>query len=111
MKTFPLSTEIGPAPSQRTVIPSHGAGVTPPQMITHFELLHKLGEGGMGAVFKARDIRLDRVVALKFISSRIGDSPAEHQRFQREGRALSMLSHPHVATVFEVDDAGGGPVP
>ena len=78
------------------------------QTISHFELLNKLGEGGMGTVYKARDVRLDRVVALKFLSSR-NVSPEQQARFLQEGRALSALSHPHVATVYEVDEMDGAP--
>ncbi len=81
----------------------------PAQTVTHYELLEKLGEGGMGTVFKARDIRLERLVALKFPLPRLLDSPDLRSRFLREGRALSRLSHPNIATVFEVDEAGGTP--
>ena len=79
------------------------------QTVSHFEVQEKVGEGGMGAVYKARDTRLDRVVALKFLSPRLVDSPEERQRFRQEGRALSALSHPHVATVYEVDETDGTP--
>ncbi len=81
----------------------------PPQTVSHFELLEKLGEGGMGAVYKARDTRLDRAVALKFLTPKALDSPDAHERFRQEGRALSAMSHPHVATVYEVDDMEGTP--
>ncbi len=79
------------------------------QTVSHFEVLEKVGKGGMGAVYKARDIRLHRVVALKFLSTSLVDSPAVRERFLHEGRALSALNHPHVATVYEVDEIDGVP--
>ncbi|MBM3746738.1 MAG: tetratricopeptide repeat protein [Acidobacteria bacterium] len=81
----------------------------PAQTVTHYELLEKLGEGGMGSVFKARDVRLERLVALKFPLPELLDTPEVRSRFLREARALSSLSHPNIATVFEVDEAGGTP--
>jgi serine/threonine protein kinase len=81
----------------------------PPSIVSHFELLEKIGEGGMGAVYKARDLKLPRVVALKFLSpSRIG-SAEEQDRLRQEANALSTLNHPHVATVYEVDELDGQP--
>ena len=79
------------------------------QTVSHFAVLEKVGEGGMGAVYKARDTRLDRVVALKFLSPGHVDSPEERQRIVAEARVLSTLSHPNVATVYEVDEIDGAP--
>jgi serine/threonine-protein kinase len=72
-------------------------------------VLEKIGEGGMGSVYRARDTRLDRVVALKFLTPARVDSPVERQRMLDEARALSTLSHPNVATVYEVDEVDNAP--
>ena len=77
--------------------------------VTHYELLEELGHGGMGVVHRARDLRLGRVVALKFLSSYGPDFPEARARFLLEGQALSTLSHPHIATVYEVDEDDGIP--
>jgi len=81
----------------------------PGETISHYELLEPLGRGGMGVVHKARDLRLDRFAALKFLSPDLLSSPEARTRFLREARALSSLSHPHIATVYEVDEADGTP--
>ena len=69
-----------------------------------YEFLAKLGQGGMGAVYKARDRRLGRVVALKFI---LGADPALVMRFLQEARAQARIDHPNVCKVFEVGEVGG----
>src|SRR4051794_8109813 len=78
--------------------------------ISHYELLDQIGEGGMGVVHKARDTRLDRLVALKLLPTRLLDSPDARRRFADEARAISSLSHPGIATIYEVTDDGGAPV-
>src|SRR5436190_13651839 len=74
--------------------------------IGNFEILHQLGEGGMGVVYKARDLHLDRYVALKVLrAERIGE--AEHKRFVQEARAASSLNDPHIVHIYEVGSEGG----
>lgn len=71
--------------------------------ILHYRVLEKLGEGGMGAVFKARDIRLDRLVAIKVLpAAKISDENLK-QRLIREARAASTLNHPNIITIYEIE--------
>ncbi len=85
----------------------HGAGFVPPDpasLAAHFpqlEILELLGCGGMGAVYKARQPRLDRLVALKIIRPESADSPAFAERFNREARMLARLSHPQIVAVYD----------
>jgi Tol biopolymer transport system component len=72
-----------------------------------YEITAKLGEGGMGEVYRAIDTRLDRKVAVKILSTRLADEPDLRVRFEREARAISALSHPHICTLFDIGhDAG-----
>jgi serine/threonine protein kinase/cytochrome c-type biogenesis protein CcmH/NrfG len=71
-----------------------------------YEILSSVGSGGMGEVYKARDTRLDRVVAIKILLVDLGDHSAR-QRFQREARTASSLNHPHILAVYDVGEVGG----
>jgi serine/threonine protein kinase len=69
-----------------------------------YEVLAPIGAGGMGQVWKARDTRLDREVAIKIIAHEKADDAALRSRFEREARALSALNHPHIVSVYDVGE-------
>ena len=77
------------------------------ETISHYRIEEKLGEGGMGVVYKAHDIKLDRTVALKFLPYHLTQSEEDKQRFIREAKAAAGLNHPHICTIHAVDENDG----
>ena len=75
--------------------------------IGHFEILEKLGEGGMGVVWKARDARLDRLVAVKVLPADKVNNPERKRRFVQEAKAASALNHPNIITIYEILSGDG----
>ncbi len=72
-----------------------------------YEIVSPIGAGGMGEVYKAKDTRLDRTVAIKVLPSHLADNPDLKQRFEREARAVSSLNHPHICTLYDIGEQDG----
>src|SRR5688572_23801695 len=70
-----------------------------------YQLLEAIGAGGMGEVYKARDTRLDRTVAIKVLPRELAGDPTRRERFEREARAVAALSHPHICNLYDVGEA------
>jgi serine/threonine protein kinase/Tol biopolymer transport system component len=81
--------------------------LTPGARLGPYEILNAIGAGGMGEIYKAKDTRLDRVVAVKVISSLVAGGPELRERFEREARAVSQLNHPHICTLHDVGHEQG----
>ncbi|HSO75557.1 MAG TPA: serine/threonine-protein kinase, partial [Blastocatellia bacterium] len=77
------------------------------ESVSHYRLIERLGAGGMGEVWKAEDLKLQRTVAIKFVTQRIIDDPESKERITEEARAAAAINHPNIATVYEIgEDAG-----
>ena len=90
----------------------HGASISPPSLsagttLGHYEIGVLIGSGGMGQVYRARDRKLQREVALKLLPTETTTDPERRQRFEREARAVAALNHPHIVTIHSVEDVDG----
>src|SRR5438309_626903 len=77
------------------------------QHLGPYEILSAIGAGGMGEVYRARDARLDRIVAIKVLPSHLADKPELRERFEREARTVASLNHPHICTLHDIGDQDG----
>jgi hypothetical protein len=78
------------------------------QTLSHYRVLDKLGAGGMGVVYKAQDLKLDRLVALKFLPPNLSADPQQKQRLIHEAKAACTLDHPNIGVVHDIDETGDG---
>ena len=74
-----------------------------------YRILAELGRGGMGVVYKAEDVGLGRVVAIKLLPRELGQDPRRLERFRREARAAALVTHPGITTIHQVSEANGWP--
>src|SRR5262245_64200565 len=77
--------------------------------IGNFEVIGPLGAGGMGEVYRARDTRLDRTVALKSLPPAFAEDPERRSRFEREAKMLASLAHPNIAGIYGLEEVSGKP--
>jgi tRNA A-37 threonylcarbamoyl transferase component Bud32 len=106
----PAPTPPPASPRGTTPHPAPFTAPTPEELAGQFpqlQVLELIGQGGMGAVYKARQTKLDRIVALKLLPPEWGSDPAFAERFTREARTLAKLNHPHVVAVYDFGEAGG----
>ena len=101
-----FDTEPGSDPASGSIA-SGATSLQPGTRLGPYEIVAPLGAGGMGEVYKARDTRLDRTVAIKVLSHDLIADSSARQRFEREARAIAALSHPHICPLFDIGHQDG----
>ena len=81
--------------------------ILPGKRLGPYEILSAIGAGGMGEVYRARDTRLDRIVAIKVLPAHLADEPERRERFEREARTIASLNHPHICTLYDIGHQDG----
>src|SRR3982075_4996 len=81
--------------------------ILPGRRLGPYEILTAIGAGGMGEVYRARDTRLDRIVAIKVLPTHLADRSEWRERFEREARTIASLNHPHICTLFDIGQQDG----
>src|SRR6266852_1526725 len=79
--------------------------ILPGQRLGPYEILAPAGAGGMGEVYRAKDTRLGRTVAIKVLPAHLADDPERRERFEREARTIASLNHPHICTLYAIEIA------
>ena len=100
---------VAPARVARAAVGKVGSLMTIPvgSKLGPYEIISPLGAGGMGEVYRARDARLDRDVAVKVLLGDLVEDPRAHSRFEREAKAIARLSHPNILAIYDVGSEGG----
>jgi len=81
--------------------------ILPGKRLGPYEILSAIGAGGMGEVYRARDTRLDRIVAIKVLPAHLADEPERRERFEREARTIASLNHPHICVLHDIGRQDG----